>query len=438
MKKFLIYLSLPEMILFWVMLVVMLFLMGIIFYFVAPPWKWAGLIVGLLFILISFFIDLRNTIKHYNLLSEREQVRTIISHFTDAIVAYDPDFRITVFNAAAEDLFNLKASDILNQIITPEWAKNQKTKLLTQVLFPSLAPSMSWKTDPAVFPNVMELSFTNPALELTVTTIRVTDSKGKILGFFKIIKDRTREEEILKTKSEFLTVAAHQMRTPLSGIKWSLETLLSEGNENLTDTQRELLQKNLEATDKILRLANDLLDVANIESGRFGYEFVQSDLIDLIKKSISEYLYLADQHKIKIYFEPPSDGLPPFKFDPMRIKIVIQNLLENALRYNIEGGQIIIKVEKKPPYVEVSVSDTGIGIPKEELPKLFTKFFRASNVLKYETEGTGLGLYITRNIVEAHGGKIWAESIENRGTTMHFTLPMDEKLIPKRYAASAI
>ncbi len=426
------------MILFWVMLVVMLFLMGIIFYFVAPPWKWAGLIVGLLFILISFFIDLRNTIKHYNLLSEREQVRTIISHFTDAIVAYDPDFRITVFNAAAEDLFNLKASDILNQIITPEWAKNQKTKLLTQVLFPSLAPSMSWKTDPAVFPNVMELSFINPALELTVTTIRVTDSKGKILGFFKIIKDRTREEEILKTKSEFLTVAAHQMRTPLSGIKWSLETLLSEGNENLTDTQRELLQKNLEATDKILRLANDLLDVANIESGRFGYEFVQSDLIDLIQKSISEYLYLADQHKIKIYFEPPSDGLPPFKFDPMRIKIVIQNLLENALRYNIEGGQIIIKVEKKPPYVEVSVSDTGIGIPKEELPKLFTKFFRASNVLKYETEGTGLGLYITRNIVEAHGGKIWAESIENRGTTMHFTLPMDEKLIPKRYAASAI
>lgn len=438
MKKFLIYLSLPEMILFWVMLVVMLFLMGIIFYFVAPPWKWAGLIVGLLFILISFFIDLRNTIKHYNLLSEREQVRTIISHFTDAIVAYDPDFRITVFNAAAEDLFNLKASDVLNQIITPEWAKNQKTKLLTQVLFPSLAPSMSWKTDPAVFPNVMELSFTNPALELTATTIRVTDSKGKILGFFKIIKDRTREEEILKTKSEFLTVAAHQMRTPLSGIKWSLETLLSEGNENLTNTQRELLQKNLEATDKILRLANDLLDVANIESGRFGYEFVQSDLIDLIQKSISEYLYLADQHKIKIYFEPPSDGLPPFKFDPMRIKIVIQNLLENALRYNIEGGQIIIKVEKKPPYVEVSVSDTGIGIPKEELPKLFTKFFRASNVLKYETEGTGLGLYITRNIVEAHGGKIWVESIENRGTTMHFTLPMDEKLIPKRYGASAI
>lgn len=438
MKKLGVYLSLPEMILFWIMLIVILFLMGVIFYFVAPPWKWIGIAVGVIFLLISFFVNLRNTIKHYNILAEREQVRTIISHFTDAIVAYDPDFRITVFNASAENLLGLKASDVLNQKITPEWAKNSKTKLLTQVLFPSLAPAMSWKSDPAVFPNIMDLSFTDPILELTVTTIRVTDSKGKILGFFKIIKDRTREEEILKTKSEFLTVAAHQMRTPLSGIKWSLETLLGEGNENLTEMQRELLQKNLEATDKILRLANDLLDVANIESGRFGYEFVQADLIDLIQKSISDYLYLADQHKIKIYLEPPPDGLEPFKFDPMRIKIVIQNLLENALRYNVENGQIIVKVEKKPPYVEVSVSDTGIGIPKDELPKLFTKFFRASNVLKYETEGTGLGLYITKNIIEAHGGKIWAESIENRGSTFYFTLPIDEKLIPKRHISSVI
>jgi signal transduction histidine kinase len=121
------------------------------------------------------------------------------------------------------------AASILGKIISPEWAKNEKTKILTQVLFPSLAPSMVWRTDPAVFPNVMDLSFSDPVLEFTITTIRVTNAKGKILGFFKIIKDRTREEEILKSKSEFLTVAAHQMRTPLSGIKWGLETLLSEG-----------------------------------------------------------------------------------------------------------------------------------------------------------------------------------------------------------------
>ena len=438
MKKWLNYFALPEMILFWVMLVVMLFLLAVILHFVSSPWNTISLIIIVLFLLSSFIISLRHAINYYQVLAERNQVRTILANFTDAIVAYDEDFRITIFNAAAEDLFGLKATDVLGEVVTPEWAKNPKTKLLAQVLFPSLAPAMTWKTDPAVFPNVMEISITEPFIELTVTTIRVLSPKGKILGFFKVIKDRTREEEILKTKSEFLTVAAHQMRTPLSGIRWSLETLLGADSSNLTETQRDLLKRTLEATDKVLRLANDLLDTANIEAGKFGYEFVQGDLIGLIQKVLEGYLPLAEKHGIKIYLQPPADGLEPFKFDPMRIKIVIQNLIENALRYNVENGQIIIKIEKKPPYVEVSVTDTGIGIPKDEIPKLFSKFFRASNVLKYETEGTGLGLYITKNIVEAHGGKIWAESIENRGSTFYFTLPMDEKLLPKRYVSSSL
>ena len=438
MKKWLNYFAVPEMILFWVMLVVMLFLLGVILHFVSSPWNTISLIIIILFLLIGFIINLRHAINHYHVLAEINQVRTILANFTDAIVAYDENFRITIFNTAAEDLFGLKNSDVLGQIVTPEWAKNPNTKLLAQVLFPSLAPAMNWKTDPAVFPNIMEISFTEPFIELKVTTIRVVSPKGKIQGFFKVIKDRTREEEILKTKSEFLTVAAHQMRTPLSGIRWSLETLLGADSNNLTDAQRDLLKHSLEATDKILRLANDLLDTANIEAGKFGYEFVQTDLIGLIQKSLEGYLPLAEKHGIKIYLQPINGGLEPFKFDPMRIKIVIQNLIENALRYNVENGQIIIKVEKKPPYVEVSVTDTGIGIPKDELPKLFSKFFRASNVLKYETEGTGLGLYITKNIVEAHGGKIWAESIENRGTTFYFTLPMDEKLLPKRYVSSSL
>lgn len=438
MKKILAYLSLPEMILFWIMLIIMLFLLGIILHFGEGLWETIALVITIIFLLISFFLSLRNTIKHYELLAERNQVKTILANFTEAIIAYDSDFRITVFNSAAEDLFGLKAFDVIGEIVTPEWAKNPKTKLLAQVLFPSLAPAMTWKSDPAVFPNIMEISITEPFIELVVTTIRVLDQKGKILGFFKVIKDRTREEEILKTKSEFLTVAAHQMRTPLSGIRWSLETLLGEDNKNLNETQRDLLKRTLEATDKVLKLANDLLDTANIEAGKFGYEFVQGDLCALIQKVVEGYISLAERHGIKIYFQPPPDGLQQFKFDPMRIKIVIQNLIENALRYNVENGQIIIKIEKKPPYVEVSITDTGIGIPKEEIPKLFTKFFRASNVLKYETEGTGLGLYITKNIIEAHGGKIWAESIENRGSTFYFTLPMDEKLLPKRYISSSI
>ncbi len=147
---------------------------------------------------------------------------------------------------------------------------------------------------------------------------------------------------------------------------------------------------------------------------------------------IEEYSPLIKQHNIKMYLEYPSDGVPKFKFDPMRIRLAFQNLIENAIRYNVENGEIVITLVKKEPFLEISVRDTGIGIPKEELPKLFSKFFRAANVLKYETEGTGLGLYIVKNIVEAHGGKVWVESIENRGTTFFFTLPMAEGLIARR------
>lgn len=430
-SKLLLYLKLPEMLPFWIILVPLLVLIGVNFYFLSYLWGLVSLLVAILLLLAVFWTSLKSAKTRYQLSLERNQIQTLIFGFPDPLLAYDPDFKILIFNPSAEEFFNLKKEEVIGKKISPEWAKSERTRLLTQILFPSLAPSLSWQSPPGVYPQIVSLSFTEPHLELTVITIRV-ESEGKIFGFFKIIRDRTREEELLQAKSEFLTVAAHQLRTPLSGIKWALEALKKEEVGPLNENQKDLLNQSLTAVEKTLKLANDLLDTANIEAGKYGYEFVQGDLLSLIKKTLEDYLPLAEKHNIKIYLEPPADGLSPFKFDPLRMKIVFQNLIENALRYNVKNGEVIVKLEKKPPYLEVSVSDTGIGIPKEELPKVFSKFFRASNVLKYETEGTGLGLYITKNIVEAHGGKIWLESIENRGTTVYFTIPLDEKLLPRQ------
>jgi len=431
------YLKLPEMQAFWIILVPLLALIFVNFYLVSYVWGLVSLIASIFVLAVIFWASIKAARTRFNLMAERNQIRAVISNFTEAIVAYESDFKITAFNKTAEDLFGLKQEEILGKIASPEWAKSSKTKILAQVLFSSLAPNIVWRSEPNVYPHIMDVSFTEPRLELSVTTMRILNPAGRVSGFFKIIKDRTREEELLVAKSEFLTVAAHQIRTPLSAIKWTFESVLNGDYGPLSDTQKEALNNGLIASDRVLKLANDLLDTTNIESGKFGYEFVQSDLTELISKMIGGYSSLFEKHNIKIYLEPPPDGLPPFKFDPLRLKIVFQNLIENAIRYNVENGEIIIKLEKKPPYLEISVRDTGIGIPKEDLPKIFGKFFRASNILKYETEGTGLGLYITKNIVEAHGGKIWVESIENRGTTFYFTLPLDEKLIPRRSRSSA-
>lgn len=430
------YFKFPEMRIFWIILIPLLALTIINFYFVYYAWGLITLAISIGVSITVFFVSLKSARARFNLINERNQIQLIIANFTDAIVAYDDDFKITAFNKMAEELFRLKQGEVLGKIVSPEWAKNSSTAILTRVLFPSLAPSMTWRSELNVYPQVVDITFVEPHLELTVTTVRIVNQAGDILGFFKIIKDKTREQELIMAKSEFLTVAAHQLRTPLSGIKWALESLINGDFGPASEQQKEVLNNGLVAAEKASKTANDLLDTSNIESGKFGYEFMEGDIIDLINKMMDGYAVLTQKHNIKMYFEYPPDGVPKFKFDPMRIRLVFQNLIENAIRYNVENGEIVITLVKKEPFLEVLIRDTGIGVPKEELPKLFSKFFRATNVLKYETEGTGLGLYIVKNIVEAHGGKIWIESIENRGTTFFFTLPMAEGLIAKRKFAS--
>jgi signal transduction histidine kinase len=424
-------LFLPEMYSFWLILIPLIVLNLIIFFQLTYIWGLIVSLISLIVIVLVFFSNSKAAKTKYRLLVERNQTQAIVANFTDPIIAYNIDFSVSAFNSAAEELFKVKKEEILGKKISPEWVKNKRLEILAKVVFPSLAPTITFKSDPDEYPQVIDITFPEPYLEFTVITVRVKDPKGNVLGFFKIVKDRTREEELLTSKSEFLTVAAHQLRTPLTAIRWTFESVIKGNFGAITENQREALQTGLIATEKVLNTANDLLETANIESGKFGYSFGLNNIVELSKKMIETYQPLADKHNIKIYLDTVKDNIPSFKFDILRINLVFQNLLENAIRYNVKNGEVVIKLEKKDSYLEISVRDTGIGIPEKEIPKIFTKFFRGSNVLKYETEGTGLGLFIVKNIVEAHGGKIWIESVEKRGSTFYFTLPLDETLLPK-------
>ncbi len=434
-SKFISQLLLPEMRAFLIAILPLLILSLIIFFQLPYEWGIGSFVISLIVLLLIFFSGLKAAKTRYSLTTERNQIRAIISNFTSPIIAYDQNFVVTAFNGAAEDLFKIKSENVLGEKISPEWASQDEFKILAQVVFPSLAPTMEFKSDPDEYPQIMDINFPDPYLELTVTTVRVRDSFGRILGFFKLVQDRTREEQLISSKSEFLTVAAHQLRTPLSAIRWTFESAIKGDFGEMTDEQKKALQSGLLASEKVLKTANDLLDIANIESGKFGYNFVENNILEVAREIIKSYQLLASEHNIKIYLDSPKEGIPNFLFDAIRIRIVFQNIIENAIRYNVENGEIVIKMEIKGEYLEISIKDTGIGIPEKEMPKLFSKFFRASNVVKHETEGTGLGLYIAKNIIEAHGGSIRADSIENRGSTFYFTIPMSENLIPKRSKA---
>ena len=233
--------------------------------------------------------------------------------------------------------------------------------------------------------------------------------------------------ELDQQKSDFLSIAAHQLRTPLSGIKWTLSMLLSGDLGTLNDDQKTFLMKSYESNNRMVTLVNDMLVADRIQLGKVQYGFKYINLIDLMDNILFEINPVASRRNISIKYKNRFADLPHVYTDPETMRVVLQNLLENAIKYTIEGGKIEIDVSRKGEYLLVSISDNGIGIPEDQVKNVFTRFFRASNAVKKETDGSGLGLYITKTMVEKNGGKIWFNTVLNKGTNFYFTVPLQDK-----------
>lgn len=388
----------------------------------------SALIGGAFFVGLSF-TDCRKE-KEY----EEERVGKLVENVNDAVIVYDKDFKVLVWNRMAEDIFKLSRKDAVGTVISPEKISDPSFKTIVQAIFPSLAPSVVRRSAPGEYPQIMDISFSDPALELTVSTDRILDKEGNPAGFLKVIKNRTREVELLRSKSEFITVAAHQLRTPLTAVHWIFETFVK--SESLAPADKELVANGLTASAKLLKIVNDLLDVSKIESGKFGYSFTEIDIGVFMDDLLRNANLLAKKYGVSLYFDRPK--IPVIIHgDPQKLGIAFSNLIDNAIKYNVKNGQVVVKIEPYPnrPYIQITVKDTGIGMSKEALSKLFSKFFRGENVIKEQTEGSGLGLYIVKNIILRHGGNISADSSLGRGSTFYVVLPTDPALIPPREVA---
>lgn len=233
--------------------------------------------------------------------------------------------------------------------------------------------------------------------------------------------DRLRELDQLK--SEFVTVAAHQLRTPLSGIKWALKAVVSGELGSLNTEQRAYLLKAYEANDRVIGLLRDMLLADQIEVGRLVSTEIPVKLGDLLDTLILEARNDAQAKKIRIDFQPPAGLYGRVSIDPKNMRIAFENLIENAIKYTKAGGSITIAVEPAGSSIVVRIADTGIGIPADAQKKVFSRFFRAQNAVREVTDGSGLGLFIVQKIVEKNRGRIWFESTEGTGTTFFVELP---------------
>jgi signal transduction histidine kinase len=343
---------------------------------------------------------------------EKEKTLAIFTTFSDGLLFFDSMNKLVMINPQAEAYFEIEANEskqfIGEKIINLK--ENQKFEYLAELLGSKMRK---------IFRKEIPMK---KNLSLEVSTVEVGNEQNRV-GTLVILHDITREKTIERMKTEFVSIAAHQLRTPMSAIKWTLRMILDGDLGPITGEQKDFLEKTYISNERMISLINDLLNVTRIEEGRHLYNLILVNLEDLTSNIVSSYTEIAKRKSLVLEYAKPEQKLPQVKVDVEKIRLVISNLIENAIKYTPVKGKITIIVSVEDGRVQVAVKDNGVGIVKEQQERIFTKFFRGTNVMRMETEGTGLGLFIAKNIVETHGGKIWFESEEGKGTTFIFNLP---------------
>jgi len=341
--------------------------------------------------------------------AQRDRTMSIINNFADGLLLLEKQ-KIVLINPKAKDFFAIEnEKDAVGKDILKTDIKSFKplTDILEKKRFA-----------------VSKEEITVGDLPLEVSTTPVLKDKEEI-GKIVILHDLSRQEALEQMKTEFVSIAAHQLRTPLSGIKWILRMFLDGDLGSLTNDQKDFLQKTYLNNERMIHLVNDLLNVARIEEGRFLHNIKKDDLLVCCQGLVNGFREAALARGLEFRFIKPENECPLVYLDREKIALALQNLFDNAVNYTKSGFvelKIVYKAKEKKFYV--SMQDSGIGIAKDQQSRLFGKFFRATNAVKTDTEGTGLGLFITKNIVLAHGGKISFESQEGKGSIFTFTLPI--------------
>ena len=378
---------------------------------------------------------LRNT----ELASQRDQIAFIIENLDEGLIEYDNDYKIIRLNHAAEVMFDLSAVDIVGRPITTDIDVGNPLRPLADIIHPRIGDNArvlkaegSAKDGGAATVKIEEIDLIYPK-EKTVKTFTIPKLVGKertVSGFIKIIRDVTKEEFISRSKTDMIAVVIHQLRSPLAGIKWIFSSLIAGEVGKLLPEQQSILEKGHSAVNTLSQLIDDLLDMSRIEEGTIEYTFSEADLIPFLRDIIQSEATGAKEKNIKITDTFPTTPVR-IAFDAKRLRIVIANLIENAISYSRNDTSIEIGLTTTTDGgAEIAIVDHGIGIPPTSEKKIFEKFYRADNARKIKTRGTGLGLFIAKSVVLSHRGAIWFESQEGQGTTFHIRLPKSPKDVP--------
>ena len=371
-------------------------------------------------------IEELNSEQHINkeaeekaLIEEAKEEATLTS-IGEGVVVTDPQGKILVFNQAAELMTNWTASEAVGRF----WFETVPAMDEKGYLIPRIDRDMykALTIGKKVFSESIYLKRGSGKITAANTAAPII-LKGQVIGAVQVFRDISHEKEIDRMKTEFISLASHQLRTPLSAIKWFCEMLINGDAGELNPEQKEYAQNVSDSNERMISLVNSLLNISRIESGRIIIDPKPTNINKLISEVINEIKVKSDAKKQQISVSVDSD-LPLVNIDPQLIREVYVNLLTNSSRYTPDGGEISVVIYKKDDELISQVSDNGYGIPKKDYDKIFQKFYRGDNIIKIESDGNGLGLYLVKAIIESSGGKIWFESTEEKGTSFYFSLPL--------------
>ncbi len=342
---------------------------------------------------------------------EENKTRAILLSLTDGLILFNREMQVSLVNSVAEDILGVKEKKVLGRKIDQMGDYPNLNKL-----YKSLGENIEW------IGRRYEFILEKPVLRVLQTVVVPVEVNKETIGIMIVLHDISREKEIERMKSEFVSVVAHQLRTPLSAVKWVIGSILDGDAGEVSLEQLNLLGKGYRSNERMINLVNDLLNIARIEEGRFLSGFALVSVDNLVKSIVKNSEKAIKSKDINVVIKKTKKKLPKIRIDIERIKLVIQNLLDNAVRYSLKGGKVTISVGYDKMNIKVEVKDEGIGISKHQQGHVFTKFFRGDNAVRAETEGSGLGLFMCKNIIEAHGGEIGFKSEKDKGTAFWFTL----------------
>lgn len=358
--------------------------------------------------------------------NEQKKLEVILQSVGDGLFVLNKNKKIMLANKATEKLSGHSQKELIGQKYTTrlkfinEKTKKPHTEFVDNIFKTGQISIMSNHT--ALVRKDKKM------VPVADSAAPLKDKDGKVIGCVVAFRDVTREREIDQMKSEFVSIASHQLRTPLTGIKWFVQLLMNEKTKGFSEEQIDFLQQIFISNERMIKLVEDLLNVSRIETGHKFNIVKKLTLIFPIVKEVIDNLAIPLKNK-KITIKMPAHCSRKLELfvDAEKMYQVFYNLIDNAVKYSRENGVIKLGCShnKKGEEVVFYVKDNGLGIPKYQHKRIFQKFFRADNVMVTETSGSGLGLYIVKAIVEAHGGNIWFESTENKGTTFYVALPMN-------------